>query len=108
MGRMPHSNPDELAEVLHTLGISPLRTGILQVIQRRGTATAQNLMDELHVSRSRLGPHLKILVDAGVLVEGPDPAAAGARSGFNRLLWRINETVLDQHLEYLVSALHAQ
>lgn len=108
MERMPHPDPDELAEVLHTLGISPLRTGILQVIQRRGAATAQDLMGELHVSRSRLGPHLKILVDAGVLVEGPDPAAAGARSGFNRLLWRINETVLDQHLEILVSALQAQ
>jgi len=101
MEAMPVPPPTGSTDVLRTFGIPPLRAGIIQATQRRGAATAQDLMEDLQVSRTTLIPHTQALVDAGILVQQLDPAKQGARAGFNRLVWRVDPQVLAQQLEQL-------
>lgn len=91
--------------MLHTLGVSATRAGVIRVAATHGEVTAKLLMDELHVRRATLIPHTKALVSAGVFTQHTDPAAAAARSGFNRLVWRVDVTVLREYLAQLEASL---
>lgn len=101
---MPHPTPDDPTAALRALGVHHLRAGIIRTTLRLGQATAQDLMDELHVSRTTLVPHTQSLVDAGILTQTQDPTTAGARSGFNRLIWIVDRDVLDRYLTALQDA----
>lgn len=105
MGIMPAHTPDGTTSVLRTFGVPALRAGILRVTLARGSVTAQDLMEELQVGRTTLIAHTQALVEAGILVQENDPAKMGARSGFNRLVWRVDEGVLRAHLDLLTRAL---
>lgn len=98
---MPDPSPDDLGAVLKAFGVSPLRIGILQVVLRKGSASLPDLVEELGASRTTLRPHKDALVEAGVLLERKDPSMAGARSGFNRLIYRVDVSALQDHLEQL-------
>lgn len=101
---MPESLPGETSDALRAFGVSSLRAGIVNATVRGGEVTAQDLMSELGVGRSTLVPHTQALVDAGILVQGADPTKAGARAGFNRLVWRVDEQVLARHFARLGDA----
>ena len=105
MGSMSPDSPDETTSALRALGVPALRVGIIRTTLTRGTVTAQDLMDELQVKRTTLIAHTQALVDAGILVQETDPTKMGARSGFNRLVWRADEEALGAHLELLAAAL---
>ncbi|WP_449406901.1 hypothetical protein [Microbacterium maritypicum] len=98
-------SPDDRAIVLRAFGIPALRAGIIRVTLTRGSVTAQDLMDDLQVGRTTLIAHTQALVDAGILVQESDPSKLGARSGFNRLVWRVDEQALRGQLDALTSFL---
>ncbi len=87
-------SPDDRASVLRAFGIPALRAGIIRATLTRGSVTAQDLMEDLQVGRTTLIAHTQALVDAGILVQESDPSKLGARSGFNRLVWRVDEQAL--------------
>lgn len=93
---------DPLDVVLRAFGMTPLRAGIIRSVRQRGAATAQDLIADLQVSRAALVPHTHALVTAGILVQRSDPQMAGARAGFNRLLWSVDQDTLRTHLGVLV------
>ncbi|WP_025104781.1 winged helix-turn-helix domain-containing protein [Microbacterium paraoxydans] len=89
-----------IEDVQRALGLSPVRVGIIRAAAR-GPVTAQDLMAELNVSRATLAPHTEALLAAGILVQQKDPTRAGARAGFNRLIWSVDRAVLADHLAAL-------
>lgn len=97
---MSERNGLAIADVQRALGLSPVRVGIIRAAAR-GPVTAQDLMTELKVSRATLAPHTEALIAAGILVQQKDPTRAGARAGFNRLVWSVNPSVLADHLTVL-------
>lgn len=105
MGIMSSASPDEHSETLRAFGMPALRAGIIRTTLTRGTVTAQDLMEELQVGRTTLIAHTQALVDAGILVQETDPSKVGARSGFNRLVWRADEQALNAHVVVLKAAL---
>lgn len=104
MTRVP---PDELASVLRAFGMPTLRAGIIRTTLDRGTVTAQDLMEALEVGRTTLVPHTQALVDSGILVQEKDPTKAGAKAGFNRLVWHVDRQALDRDLDVLCAALQS-
>ncbi|GAB6855966.1 hypothetical protein [Microbacterium xylanilyticum] len=97
--------PVDLDAVLGALGISPLRVGLIRVTLQRGSVSLPELVEELGVSRTTLIAHKDALVEAGILIERRDPSMAGARSGFNRFVYRVDEKALRAHLEQLRNSL---
>lgn len=97
-------SPDDRASVLRAFGIPALRAGIIRATVTRGSVTAQDLMEDLQVARTTLIAHTQALVDAGILVQESDPSKLGARSGFNRLVWRVDEQALRDQLDVLTSS----
>ncbi len=96
--------PEE-RESLRVLGIPVIRAGIIRAALERGSVTLADLMSDLQAGRTTLIPHVKVLVDAGILRQSRDPAMAGAVSGFNRLIWTVDEAALRSELEDLRAAL---
>lgn len=105
MGVMTPDSPDERARVLRAFGIPALRAGIIRATLTRGSVTAHDLMEDLQVGRTTLIAHTQALVDAGILVQESDPSKLGARSGFNRLVWRVDEQALREQLDLLATSL---
>lgn len=105
MGIMSSASPDERADALHAFGMPALRAGIIRTTLARGAVTARDLMEELQVGRTTLITHTQALVEAGILVQETDPTKFGARSGFNRLVWRADEQALGAQLDLLKAAL---
>lgn len=105
MMSMASESIDERANVLRAFGMSALRAGIIRVTLTRGSVTAQDLMGDLQVGRTTLIAHTQALVEAGIFVQENDPSKLGARSGFNRLVWRVDEQALRAQLDLLTAAL---
>lgn len=97
MASMPENPPELLADLVKTIGLSASRVGIIRIAYQEGHVTADQLTDELGIARSTLTFHIKPLVDAGILIPEVDPSRAG-KSGFNRLIWRIDREAVDQRL----------
>jgi len=91
----------EPLDAIDTFGMPAVRAGIVRAAAANGSVTAEQLMSDLSVSRSTITYHIKPLVAAGLLVPNADPSRAGARSGFNRLIWSIDRAALDAHLKAL-------
>lgn len=102
---MTPDSPDELASALRAFGVPALRAGIIRATLARGSVTARDLMEDLQVGRTTLIAHTQALVDVGILVQGTDPTKLGARSGFNRLVWRVDEEALRGQLDLVAAAL---
>lgn len=102
---MDPESTEERKKALRALGVPTLRAGIVRVTLTRSSVTAQDLMEDLHVGRTALIAHTQALVNAGILVQETDPSKLGARSGFNRLVWRVDEQRLREQLVLLAAAL---
>lgn len=66
----PPLTPDAEGDRLgRALGVTRARIEVLRIALARGEVTANELMEELGLSRSGLGRHLAILTDEGLLSE---------------------------------------
>lgn len=102
---MPEPAPELIDDLVKTIGLSPSRAGIIRIAYQEGHVTAGQLMEQLGIARSTLTFHIKPLVDAGILIAETDPSRVGTASGFNRILWRVDQEVLQQLLRSVSLAL---
>jgi len=100
MAVMPTPEPAP-GSLIKAFGIPPARIAVIRAIQQVGTAGADQIMEATGLSRSTLSWHLKPLEEAGILLSEVDPARAGAHSGCNNLLFRLDEEALKEKLQAL-------
>lgn len=102
---MPEPSPELIDHLVKTIGLSPSRVGIIRIAYRQGHVTAEQLMEQLGIARSTLTHHIQPLVEAGILIAGADPSRVGTASGYNRILWRVDQEALRQLLRSISTAL---
>lgn len=105
MACMPEPSPELIDDLVKTIGLSPSRVGIVRITYQHGHVTAGQLMEQLGIARSTLTHHIQPLVDAGILIAEADPSRAGTASGYNRILWRVDQDALQQLLRNVTHAL---
>jgi predicted ArsR family transcriptional regulator len=101
---MPDPTPLEIDAAFRAFRVSSLRIAIIRETLARGVLSLPDLSESLRVGRTTLRPHKDALVASGILLEQRDPTMAGARSGFNRLVYRVDDATLRRHLEVLSDA----
>lgn len=105
MSFMPEPAPELIDDLVKTIGLSPSRAGIIRIANQQGHVTAEQLMEQLGIARSTLTHHIRPLVEAGILIAETDPSRAGTASGYNRILWSVDQNVLRQLLRSVSMAL---
>ena len=89
-------------------GVSVAAARILSRLRDAGQMKISDLAVAERSSQPTITNHIKPLVAAGLLTERPDPSRAGAKSGFNRLIWTIDQDALAAHLEVLAAEISGE
>lgn len=103
--RWTSGTAEQLDSAQKALGVSPLRTQILQLANRERSFTAQMVVEETSASRSGIEKHLKELAEAGLLSRErrTQPRGAGAE-----WWWTLNGDALHQATAAYLRALNLE
>jgi ArsR family transcriptional regulator, arsenate/arsenite/antimonite-responsive transcriptional repressor len=84
-----------LDDVFRALG-DPTRREVLRLLRQRGSMTAGDIADHFALAKSTMSAHFSMLRQAGLVVS--------ERQG-QRIVYSLHESVLDEAIESLMSAL---